>query len=70
MKIIYLSVIVSLLVFTSCEEPDNAINYVLDNVRNGAVLRTRAINNSVYDVQSPTTPISYVLEMQDGNEGE
>lgn len=70
MKIIYLSVIVSLLVFTSCEEPDNAINYVLDNVRNGAVLRTRAINNSVYDVQSPATPISYVLEMQDGNEGE
>ena len=37
-KIIYLFVLA--FIFNSCEEPDNTVNFVLDNFDKGAVIRT------------------------------
>lgn len=53
----------------SCAESDNAVNQAFDNVTTGAVLATTQINNLTLDKSNLERPISFDLELRDGNAG-
>jgi len=58
-----------LLIITSCSEPDNLINDVLDNYTNGAVLRTIS-SSGEYNFYAPDTSIfSATIEEHDTESG-
>ena len=58
-----------LLVVTSCSEPDNLINDVLDNYTNGAVIRTIA-SSGEYNFYAPATSIfTATIEEHDTENG-
>ena len=58
-----------LLIISSCSEPDNLINDVLDNYTNGAVIRTIA-SSGEYNFYAPATSIfSATIEEHDKEKG-
>jgi len=58
-----------LLIVTSCSEPDNLINDVLDNYTNGAVIRT-ITSSGEYNFYAPATSIyTATIEEHDTEKG-
>lgn len=64
-NILYLMVVA----FLSCAESDNAIDRVNNTVTTGAVLATTQINNLTLDKSDLSRPVSFDLELRDGNNG-
>jgi hypothetical protein len=71
MKKIFNSFSALLLAFTifSCTEGDNPIDKVLDNVTNGAALRTVKIGSAGIETGNPNAKFQVTLEVQDPNNG-
>lgn len=67
MKKIY--AVLSLMLLVSCSEDDKAIDFVNENIERGAVLRTIAIENSTFDVNTIASTFLLTLEEQDIEEG-
>jgi len=64
------TLIVSVLVLTSCEkDANNVIDQVLEGVDTGAVLRTISVNNAVLNSSEPDSEFSVTVEEQDEEEG-
>ncbi len=58
-----------LLIITSCVEPDNTINEVLDNYTNGAVLRTIS-SSGEYNFYAPAASVfTATIEEHDTEQG-
>ena len=58
------------LVAYSCQESDNAIDFVQDNVHGGGVLRTILVNSSTLNSSDPDSAFSVTVEEQDDKSGE
>lgn len=67
-KILSIIGVVSLL-FTSCQEPDNLINDVLDNYKTGAVLRTISTSGEFNYYAISTSAFTATIEAHDVEDG-
>ena len=66
-KIIYLFVLA--FIFNSCEEPDNTVNFVLDNFDKGAVIRTISTSGDYNFYNQNTSVFSVEIEEHDAENG-
>ena len=67
-KIIYLFVLA--FIFNSCEEPDNTVNFVLDNFDKGAVIRTISTSGDYNFYNQNTSVFSVEIEEHDAENGD
>ena len=67
-KIIYLLSLV--IVFHSCEEPDNTVNFVLDNFDKGAVIRTINTDGDYNFYNQSTSVFTAEIEEHDSENGD
>lgn len=61
--------LVLILSIFSCDSDEKAIDIVLNDVRRGAVLRTVGFNNGEFEVDTPNSLFSVILEEQDVEDG-
>jgi hypothetical protein len=66
-KLIYLLGLV--IVFQSCEDPDNTVNFVLDNYESGAVLRTISSSGEFNYYEQGSSVFSATIEAHDVEDG-
>lgn len=64
--IIFLSLII---IFQSCENPDNTINFILDNVEQGAVLRTISTSGDYNYYDQSNSVFTATIEEHDKENG-
>ena len=66
----YISLLtISLVLFQSCEEGDQPIDYVFDNVTRGATLKTIEIISANFDFADPSVEWSVLVEYRDHVDG-
>ena len=66
-KLIYLLGLV--IVFQSCEDTDNTVNFVLDNYESGAVLRTISSSGEFNYYEQGSSVFSATIEAHDVEDG-
>ena len=64
-----LPLLVGLFFLQSCEEGDQTIDYVFDNVSRGATLRTMNLISPSFDLLDPNSVFSVLLEYRDNEQG-
>lgn len=65
----YMTAICVLFLFVQCTDGGKAIEEVMEEIERGAVLRNKAFNNIVFDINDLNSTYSIVLEEQDIQEG-
>ena len=58
-----------IIIFQSCEDPDNTVNFVLDNYETGAVLRTISTSGSYNYYDQSTSVFTATVEEHDEENG-
>ena len=58
-----------IIIFQSCEDPDNTVNFVLDNYETGAVLRTISTSGSYNYYDQSTSVFTATIEEHDEENG-
>ncbi len=58
-----------IIIFQSCEDPDNTVNFVLDNYETGAVLRTITTSGSYNYYDQSTSVFTATIEEHDEENG-
>ena len=64
-----LPLLVGLFFLQSCEEGDQTVDYVFDNVSRGATLRTMNLISPSFDLLDPNSVFSVLLEYRDNEQG-
>ena len=59
-----------IIVFQSCTDPENTVNFVLDNFETGAVLRTISTSGTYNYYDQSTSIFSATIEEHDEENGE
>ena len=65
-----ISLLILIIVLDSCEDPDNTVNFVLDNFEKGAVLRTISTSGTYNYYDQSTSIFSATIEEHDEENGD